>query len=102
MQKLTEAFHGIVELERHRNEGPEQEPMFLSWTTDMFYETSEKLLQMYREELPSKEVVVQNIAHGTSRDITMFYTATWKHEPYIDWPKATLLLESMLTETGHR
>lgn len=40
MQKLTEAFHGIVELERHRNEGPEQEPMFLSWTTDMFCEFS--------------------------------------------------------------
>jgi len=64
--------------------------------------TSDQLLQMYKEELPVKELIVQNIAHGSSRDMIMFYTATWKHEPYIDWPTATLMLESMLTETGHR
>ncbi|KAK2175412.1 hypothetical protein NP493_734g02023 [Ridgeia piscesae] len=102
MQKLTEAFRGVVELERHRNEGLEEEPLFISWTTDIFYKTSDQLLQMYKEELPVKELIVQNIAHGSSRDMIMFYTATWKHEPYIDWPTATLMLESMLTETGHR
>jgi len=38
MQKLTEAFRGVVELERHRNEGLEEEPLFISWTTDIFCE----------------------------------------------------------------
>ena len=57
---------------------------------------------MFTDELPAKEVIVQNVAHGNSRDMIMFYTATWLHEPYIDWPRVTLLLESMLTETGHR
>ena len=38
MHKLTEAFRGIIVLERHRDDGADEEPLFLSWTTEMFCE----------------------------------------------------------------
>ena len=74
----------------------------MSIVSSFLDDTSDQLLEMFRDELPAKQVIVQNVAHANSRDMVMFYTATWLHEPYIDWPRATLLLESMLTETGHR
>ena len=56
---------------------------------------------MYKAELSVKEIIAQNVAHSPSRDILMFYSAAWLHQVYIP-DRATLLLESMLTETGHR
>ena len=64
-------------------------------------ETAQELLAMFQAELTVKETVVQNIAHTSSRDTVMFYSAAWLHQAYIP-DRATLLLESMLTETGYR
>lgn len=56
---------------------------------------------MYQQEFKLKDQLYQNIAHTTDRNVMMFYTSAWLHEPYIEDNK-TLLLESMLLETGHR
>jgi hypothetical protein len=48
-----------------------------------------------------KKAIVENIAHSPSRDILVFYSATWLHQAYIG-DKEKMLLESMLSETGHR
>ena len=64
-------------------------------------DTSEKLLVMYRKEMEVKNTISKNVSHSQSREELMMYSACWMHQPYID-DSATLLLESMLVETGHR
>ena len=64
-------------------------------------ETSRKLSEMYAEEIKLKQTVMENIAHSVDRDLLMFYSACWVHQPYID-NEARILLEAMLFETGHR
>ncbi|KAJ6661933.1 hypothetical protein lerEdw1_013104 [Lerista edwardsae] len=65
------------------------------------YEVSVKLLQMYSMELKLKQTIVQEIAHTTDRDLLMVYLSSWLYQPYIE-NSSTILLESMLLETGHR
>lgn len=55
---------------------------------------------MYLKECELKQVIYENVCHAVSRDSVMFYTSAWVHQPYIE-ERAELLLQSMLTETGH-
>ncbi len=64
-------------------------------------ETSRDLHEMYAKELKLKQAVLENVAHASDRDVLMFYTASWTHEPYIERTSAKLL-ETMLVESGHR
>ncbi len=60
-----------------------------------------KLSDMYCQEVDFKKTVVENVAHSPDRNLLMFYTASWLHQPYID-SDSKLLLGGMLCETGHR
>jgi len=71
---------------------------FLSSTASTFHE----VYRMYSKELELKHCITENICHATNRDVVMFYSSAWIHQPNIDTSKATLLLESMLLETGHK
>lgn len=56
---------------------------------------------MYSMELKLKQTIVQEIAHTTDRDLLMVYLSSWLYQPYVE-NSSTILLESMLLETGHR
>ncbi|ELU12543.1 hypothetical protein CAPTEDRAFT_224032 [Capitella teleta] len=102
MVKCTSAMKGIANLEWHQeNQSFCEEPLFQTWSINLFGETSEELLKSYQKELAVKKAIVEHVAHSPSREILVFYSATWIHQAYIT-DKETLLLESMLTETGHR
>lgn len=102
MSSLTSSLKGVCDLEWHQNnQAWSAEPLFQTWQTNRFHEVSEELLLMYQKEFKLKDELYQNIAHTTDRNVMMFYTSAWLHEPYIEDNK-TLLLESMLLETGHR
>lgn len=61
---------------------------------------AEEISAMYLRECELKQVIYENVCHAVSRDSVMFYTSAWVHQPYIE-ERAELLLQSMLTETGH-
>lgn len=61
---------------------------------------AEEISVMYLKECELKQVIYENVCHAVSRDSVMFYTSAWVHQPYIE-ERAELLLQSMLTETGH-
>ena len=57
---------------------------------------------MYRDELPVKQCVQQNVAHLNTKDELVVALSTWEHEPFIHESTANLLMEAMLHETGIR
>jgi hypothetical protein len=61
---------------------------------------AEKLSTMYHKEWELKQSIYENICHVISRESVMFCTSAWVHQPYLE-ESAELLLQSMLTETGH-
>lgn len=71
----------------------------LFYCTVFSVETFESLYRMYAKEFDLKKQLASNVAHASSRETLMFYSAAWLHEPYTD---SKLLLESLLLETGHR
>ena len=52
---------------------------------------------MYEKEYELKKTIVENVAHSTNRDLSMVYTVTWLHQPYIEEEKESIL-QSMLQE----
>lgn len=102
MEKLSSTTKGICELENyHYGEDSQRPPLFHTWPTARFYEVARQLLAMYREELLLKRAVVGGLAHTADRDLTLTYLSLWLHQPCVR-SDSTLLLESMLLETGHR
>uniref|UniRef100_A0A8D0BBK5 Cyclin dependent kinase 2 interacting protein n=1 Tax=Salvator merianae TaxID=96440 RepID=A0A8D0BBK5_SALMN len=100
MERLCSTTKGICELEKF-NHQDRKTPFFHTWSTPYFYEVCMKLLDMYSNELKLKQTIVQEIAHTADQDLLMVYLSSWLYQPYID-NTSTLLLESMLLETGHR
>ncbi|KAM9090752.1 cyclin-dependent kinase 2-interacting protein isoform 1-T1 [Megaptera novaeangliae] len=102
MEKLSSTTKGICELEdyHYREEG-KRPLLFHTWPTAYFYEVSRKLSDMYGRELRLKRTVVEQLAHTADRDLALSFLSMWLHQPYLE-ANSTLLLESMLLETGHR
>ncbi|NXA39382.1 CINP protein, partial [Eudromia elegans] len=102
MEKLCSTTKGICDLEAfHHRAGKCAAPLFHTWPTPYFYEVCLKLSEMYKEELQLKQIIVQDIAHSTDRNLLMVYLSSWLYQPYIE-NSSKLLLEAMLLETGHR
>ncbi|XP_051878342.1 cyclin-dependent kinase 2-interacting protein isoform X2 [Pristis pectinata] len=102
MEKLCATMKGINDLDTyHYGETGRQIPLFHTWPTKYFYTISVELLEMYKKELQLKSLIVQEIAHTSSCNLMMVQLSSWLYQPYIE-EKATLLVESMLLETGHR
>lgn len=64
-------------------------------------EVSGEISDSYKKQLEVAKYVKENIAHSVTKENLMFYVAIWVHEPYIE-SSLKVLLEAMLTETGHR
>lgn len=64
-------------------------------------EVSRKLCDMYQKELLLKRMITEELAHAADHDLILSYLSMWLHQPYVE-TNSTMLLESMLLETGHR
>ncbi|XP_071972318.1 cyclin-dependent kinase 2-interacting protein [Engystomops pustulosus] len=102
MEKLTSTFKGVCDLEAYQCSGDIPRPiLFHTWPTNLFYETSLKMSEMYKKEISLKKTIVGEIAHTSDQDLLMVYLSCWLYQPFID-NNIKVLLESMLLETGHR
>ncbi|XP_059230012.1 cyclin-dependent kinase 2-interacting protein [Mustela nigripes] len=102
MEKLSLTTKGVCELENyHYRDGRPRPPLFHTWPTAHFYEVSRKLCDMYQKELLLKRMITEELAHAADYDLTLSYLSMWLHQPYVE-TNSTMLLESMLLETGHR
>lgn len=97
MKAVANKFHGVQNLSQYKNDCG---VMFQTWLTKDFASAAEEISVMYLKECELKQVIYENVCHAVSRDSVMFYTSAWVHQPYIE-ERAELLLQSMLTETGH-
>lgn len=97
MKAVANKFHGVQNLSQYKNDC---DVMFQTWLTKDFASAAEEISVMYLKECELKQVIYENVCHAVSRDSVMFYTSAWVHQPYIE-ERAELLLQSMLTETGH-
>lgn len=88
-------------LKLHIMQGASQDPPFLTWPMEKFAEVSGRISDAYKKQLEVAKYVKENIAHCATKENLMFYVAIWVHEPYIE-SSLKVLLEAMLTETGHR
>ncbi|KAM8833523.1 cyclin-dependent kinase 2-interacting protein [Synchiropus picturatus] len=102
MQRLVTTLRGIVDLEAFQF-GPDgrKVPLFHSWSTQTFEETSVFLLDTFRQELQLKQTILQELAHTDCPHLGLVYVSCWLHQPYRP-PQSRLKLEAMLLETGHR
>lgn len=97
MKAVANKFNGVQNLSQYKNDC---DVMFQTWLTKDFASAAKEISVMYLKECELKQVIYENVCHAVSRDSVMFYTSAWVHQPYIE-ERAELLLQSMLTETGH-
>jgi len=75
-------------------------PLFLTWPTYKFAQTSRNIAEMYRQEYNWKCRICQLM--GTCEDdctLTLYHVG-WLQQPYIE-KEATLAMNGMLKEVGH-
>ncbi|XP_028250505.1 cyclin-dependent kinase 2-interacting protein [Parambassis ranga] len=102
MKRLVTSQRGVRELEEFQFGGEGRKvPLFHSWTTKQFEDSSCVLLEAFGQELRLKQAILQELAHTTTSDLCMVYLTCWLHQPFIP-PQARLTLEALLLETGHR
>lgn len=97
MKAVANKFNGVQNLSQYKNDC---DVMFQTWLTKDFASAAKEISVMYLKECELKQVIYENVCHAVSRDSVMFYTSAWVQQPYIE-ERAELLLQSMLTETGH-
>uniref|UniRef100_H2SH68 Cyclin dependent kinase 2 interacting protein n=2 Tax=Takifugu rubripes TaxID=31033 RepID=H2SH68_TAKRU len=102
MQHLMASQQGVQDLEEFQfRAGGRRLPLFHSWDTKAFGDSSRALLESFTEELKLKQMIQEELAHTWSSDLCMVYMSCWLHQPFIP-PDARLTLEALLLETGHR
>ncbi|XP_076604368.1 cyclin-dependent kinase 2-interacting protein isoform X2 [Chaetodon auriga] len=102
MERLMTSQRGVQDLEEFQF-GPEGRkfPLFHSWNTKHFEDSSRVLLESFSQELKLKQLILQELAHTADSDLCMVYLSCWLHQPFVP-AQTRLTLEAMLLETGHR
>ncbi|CAF89618.1 unnamed protein product, partial [Tetraodon nigroviridis] len=102
MQHLMASQQGVQDLEEFQfGSGGRRFPLFHSWETKAFGDSSRALLESFSEELKLKRMIQEELAHTGSSDLCMVYLSCWLHQPFVP-PDTRLSLEALLLETGHR
>lgn len=102
MERLMTSQRGVQALEEFQF-GPKgrKTPLFYTWSTGQFGQSSEVLLAAFSQELKLKQTILQELAHTVTSDLSLVYLSCWLHQPFVP-PQVRLTLESVLLETGHR
>ncbi|XP_046545122.1 cyclin-dependent kinase 2-interacting protein-like [Haliotis rubra] len=99
LHQMRAALCGVQALSQHK--GGEDDILFHTWNVQDFVITMDQLIEMYLSELKLKKSIAENVAHAENRQTMMFYSAAWIHQPYVE-DSAQMLVESLITETGHK
>ncbi|KAL1138412.1 hypothetical protein AAG570_008476, partial [Ranatra chinensis] len=99
MEKIQTQIISLCKLESLRK--VEQKPIFLTWPINSYVDVCSFVSQSYNREAKLKVIIKENIAHCTTKENLMLYSAMWAHLPYLD-EKIDLMMETLLKETGYR
>ncbi|PSN50796.1 Cyclin-dependent kinase 2-interacting protein [Blattella germanica] len=99
LQTVAQQMHSVENLEKLQNVN--KAPLFLTWPVSRYGEVMDELCSAYSNELKSRIIVKESIAHSSTKEELSYYVITWVHQPFID-SQVEFLLESLLQETGHR
>ncbi|XP_026670418.1 cyclin-dependent kinase 2-interacting protein-like isoform X2 [Ceratina calcarata] len=75
--------------------------LFATWPRTKFGQVAESIYNAYSREVKVKCKILEDAAHYCSESWKMLFLASWVHQPLLS-EDLTVLLESMLIETGHR
>ncbi|XP_018050783.1 PREDICTED: cyclin-dependent kinase 2-interacting protein-like [Atta colombica] len=75
--------------------------LFTTWPTTRFGEVAETIYEAYYMEVKLKRKLLENVAHNYTESWKMLHLAAWVYEPFIT-ENLTILLDSLLIETGHK
>ncbi|XP_011154427.1 cyclin-dependent kinase 2-interacting protein [Harpegnathos saltator] len=75
--------------------------LFITWPTTKFGEVAEIICEAYHKEAKLKRKILENVAHNYTDSWKMLHLAAWQYQPSLP-EDLTILLEFLLTETGHR
>lgn len=64
-------------------------------------EVAETIYKAYHMEAKLKRKLLENVAHNYTESWKMLHLATWVYNPLLT-EDLTILLDSLLIETGHR
>lgn len=96
MNKINDCFKAICELHSYQDY---KEPIFQVWSTQKFYDTSNEILRMYREQFLLCKFILNHMAYLENEDKMSFYIITWIHKSKIT-DKSTLILHCLKQELG--
>ncbi|KAI4495169.1 PREDICTED: cyclin-dependent kinase 2-interacting protein isoform X2 [Polistes canadensis] len=95
LEQIVHQINALITLEKTAMK------LFTTWPISAFGRTVEMIHTAYSNEMQMKYEVLENIAHCHTEPQKMLYLSTWLHQPLLS-KNVTILLEAMLTETGHR
>ncbi|XP_032672287.1 cyclin-dependent kinase 2-interacting protein [Odontomachus brunneus] len=75
--------------------------LFITWPTNKFGNVAETIYEAYHKEAKLKRKILENVAHNHTASWKMLHLAAWQYQPLLS-ENVTILLESLLLETGHR
>ncbi|XP_066581306.1 cyclin-dependent kinase 2-interacting protein [Prorops nasuta] len=75
--------------------------LFKSWPISSFSNVTEIIHKAFNNEAKVKREIYENIAHYSSESTKMLHLAAWVHQPFLPY-NLSIILESLLIETGHR
>ncbi|KAL0129780.1 hypothetical protein PUN28_001796 [Cardiocondyla obscurior] len=109
LENICDTLDGIVEnLEKIKNQlitvsalHTTADKLFITWPITKFGEVAETIHKAYHMETKLKRKLFENVAHNYTESWKMLHLAAWVYQPLIT-EDLTILLESLLTETGHR
>ena len=102
LRQLVENLQAVyfIELSTDTEKDSKETPLFGTWTSEMFYRSARKILNMYSKEWLVKQYLSKNFFNpkvdASKLNISV---QLWLHQPYLDQSVNTTL-ESMLLEAG--
>ncbi|XP_015172644.1 PREDICTED: cyclin-dependent kinase 2-interacting protein-like [Polistes dominula] len=95
LEQIVHQINALITLDKTTTK------LFTTWPISEFGRTVEMIHTNYSNEMRMKYEVLENIAHCRTESQKMLYLSTWIYQPLLS-KNVTILLEAMLTETGHR
>ena len=86
-------------MQTHKKRRQKRKTHFSLVPMSVAVEAFETLHSMHAKELRLKMEVAKAAALGETREVLMFYSASWVHEPYLN---SQVIVQSLLMETGHQ
>ncbi|XP_059155032.1 cyclin-dependent kinase 2-interacting protein-like [Physella acuta] len=100
LEHKAKIAEGLLSLQKYQRSASSSPVLFSTMTLEDVVNTVKEIHQYFGQELKLKRELCRQLAHAGSRDVMMFYSTCWLHQPYLQagWEDQ---LQALLSETGH-